>query len=304
MRGVRPTSLRGLQSLVEIMRTGSATAAARELGLSQPAVSRLIAQLEGEVGFELFYRDRGRLVPTADGRALAEEAEMALTGIERVNSLIRDIAEFATGELRLVAPPSFSESILPDICAAFLRRYPNVRLSIDSRSIETTKTMIATRVADGGFIKLPIDRDDLHAETVVSSGTACVLTADQPLAAETTLTPALLRGVPLVLLGQGRQSRSQIEHAFAECGVRPTVAAETHTIGSACALAARGIGVAIVNALLARGHLGPPLRAVPFAPAISQDYAFVTSALSRSTRLTVAFREEVRSYFEKLKLTP
>ena len=293
----RPIGLRALQSFAEIMRTGSATAAGRELGMSQPAVSRLIAQLEADVGFDLFYRDRGRLVPTKDGIALAEEVEMALAGLARVNSLVRDIAGFATGELRLVAPPSFSEGILPDICASFLKRYPNVRLSLDSRSIETTKAMIATRVVDGGFVKLPIDRDDFHAETVVSSGTACVLADDHPLAGETELGPALLRGVPLVLLGSGRQSRAQIEHAFAECGMRPRVVVETHTIASACALAARGVGIAIVNALLARGYARAPLVMRPFAPSIAQDYAFVTSALTRPTRLMMAFRDEVLEYF-------
>lgn len=56
--------MRGLESFREIMRMGSATAAARQLGLSQPAVSRLIAQLERELGFKVFHRVKGRLVPT------------------------------------------------------------------------------------------------------------------------------------------------------------------------------------------------------------------------------------------------
>lgn len=280
------------------MRTGSATAAGQALGMSQPAVSRLIAQLERDCGFELFHRDRGRLVPTKDGLLLAEEVDLALAGIERVRNLMDDIADFTTGELRIVAPPSFSEGILPDIAAAFLSRFPRVRLSLDSRSIDTTKTLIATRVADGGFIKLPIDRSDLRAETVVSSGTVCVLPADNPLAVHTVLTPELLRGEPVILLGSGRLSRLQINNAFAECGHRPLVAVETHTIGSACALALRGLGVAIVNGLLAKGFCTAPLVMRPFAPAIVQEYAFVTSASASKDRLSSEFLEDVRRYFD------
>ncbi|MEO9131287.1 MAG: LysR family transcriptional regulator [Sphingomonas sp.] len=291
-----PVGLRALKSFAEIIRTGSATAAGRNLGMTQPAVSRIIAQLEQDVGFELFYRDRGRLVPTKDGITLAEEVELALAGLERVNSLVRDIATSATGELRVVAPPSFSEGLLPDMVAAFVQRYPGVRFNLDSRSVDTSRAMIATRVVDCGFMKLPIDEAGLDAETVVTSGSVCVLPENHVLASHAALTPALLHGHPLVLLGSGRQWRAQVDQAFAEYGLRPTVAIETHTHGSACALASRNIGIAIVNALLARSYIRPPLVQRPFDPPITHQYAFVTSALSRPSRLTMAFKEEARLY--------
>ncbi|MDH7975484.1 LysR family transcriptional regulator [Sphingomonas sp. AR_OL41] len=289
--------LRALRSFAEIIRTGSATAAGRNLGMTQPAVSRIIAQLETSVGFELFYRDRGRLVPTKDALLLAEEVELALAGLERVNSLVRDIGVSATGELRVVAPPSFTEGLLPEMVAGFLARNPGVRFNLDSRSVDTTKAMIATRVADCGFMKLPIDERDLDAETLVTSGSVCVLLADHPLAARATLSPADLHHERLVLLGSGRQWRAQVDQAFAQFRLRPNVAIETHTHGSACALAASGVGIAIVNALLARSYIRAPLVVRPFAPPIIHEYAFVTSALSRPSRLTLAFRDEARRYF-------
>ena len=292
--------LRALRSFAEIIRTGSATAAGRNLGMTQPAVSRIIAQLESTVGFELFYRDRGRLVPTKDALLLAEEVELALAGMERVSSLVRDIAISATGELRVVAPPSFAEGLLPDMVAGFMAQNPGVRFNLDSRTIDTTKALIATRVVDCGFMKLPIDEPDLEAETMVSSGSVCVMAEGHPLAAHALLTPTELHGHPLILLGSGRQWRAQVDHAFADCGLRPTVAIETHTHGSACALAARGVGIAIVNALLARSYIRAPLLARPFAPPIVHEYAFVTSALSRPSRLTTEFRTEARRYLAAL----
>ena len=292
--------LRALRSFAEIMRTGSATAAGRNLGMTQPAVSRIIAHLEASVGFELFHRDRGRLVPTKDAVTLAEEVELALAGLERVKSLIHDISVSATGVLRVVAPPSFSEGLLPDMVAAFSTRYPGVRFNLDARGIDTTKAMIATRVVDCGFMKLPIDGIDLEAETLVSSGSVCVLPEDDPLAEHAILTPALLRGRPLVLLGSGRQWRAQVDQAFAQFGLRPTVAIETHTHGSACALASRGIGIAIVNTLLAKSYIRAPLVERPFDPPIVHEYAFVTSALSRPSRLTLDFKEEARRFLSDL----
>lgn len=291
----RGLSVRALATIAEVMRTTSATEAGRNLGMTQPAVSRILAQVEASVGFELFYRDRGRLIPTKDGILLAAEVELALAGLRRVDSLVADIATSAVGELRVVAPPSFAEGLLPEIVASFLARFPGVRFNLDSRSAETAKMMIATRVVDCGFMKMPVDDTDLHCTPLVSSGSICALVESHPLAREGVLTPDLLRGAPLILLGSGRQWRSQVDHAFAGSGLRPTVAIETHTHGSACALAARGVGIAIVNALLARRYLAPPLVSRPFAPDILHDYAFVTSAQSKPSRLTLAFHEEARS---------
>lgn len=298
--GVMPdkdVSFRALRVFAEIMRTGSATAAGKQLSLSQPAVSRLIAQLEANVGFALFYRDRGKLVPTPDGTMLLQEVELTLSSLDRFNSLVRDIAGYSAGAVRIVAPPSFAEGILPEIVSRFRERFPGVEFNIDSRSAETARSMIAMRYVDCGFIKLPMDESDIAAERIVSSGSVCVMHRDHPLAALETITPAEIRTHPLILLGAGRHWRTQVDSAFASFGLRPTVAIETHTHGSACALAARGNGMAILNALLVGPYLQADLITRPFAPPITHEYAFAVSNVSHPSRLTLEFRNEVIRYF-------
>lgn len=297
----RDIGLRALRSFRAIVSSGTVTGAARLLGMTQPAVSRLLAELEKDIGFALFHRDRGRLVPTNDALILFEEVDHALGGIDRVQALVRDIADYRVGQLRLVAPPSFSEGVLPEIVSVFLARFPSVHLTIDSRSVETAKAMIAERAVDAGFVKLPIDRPDLHSEKVVTSQTVCVLRGDHPLAARTKLDPKLLSGEPLILLGLGRSSRTHIEAAFAAARVKPRVRVDTHTVGSAIGLAARGVGIAIVNELLARSYLRDAVTVRPFAPSLKQEYAFVTPANAKPSRLAVAFLEDTRRWFAELK---
>jgi DNA-binding transcriptional LysR family regulator len=238
-------------------------------------------------------------LPTAEGLTLYDEVDLALGSIERINSLTCDIASFKTGQLKLVAPPSFSEGVLPEIVAAFLDRYPSVHLTIDSRSVETTKSMIASGAADAGFIKLPFDRPDLRAEKVVTNETVCVVPKASSLARAKSLDPVALRDQPLVLLGLGGLSRAQIDSAFAAAGIRPKVRIETHTVGSACAFAARGLGVAIVNELLARPFLRDGIVIRKFKPRIIQEYAFVTSASAAQNRLAREFLDEARRYFRR-----
>lgn len=293
--GPQTIRLRAMRIFHAIVKLGSVTAAARRQGLSQPAASRLLAQLERDVGFELFHRDRGKLMLTADGLLLHQEVERALDNVDRVQSLARDIADFRVGHLRLVAPPSFLEAVLPDMIERFLVLYPQVHLSIDSHGVEVAKAMIASRAVDAGFVKLPHNHPDLRTETVLVSESACVLSPDHPLAKQETIDAADLRGVPLIMLGLGQRFRTQVEGAFVDAGVVPRVKVETHTIASACALAARGVGVAIVNEKLARAYVreGAVLRR--FTPSIGHEYAFATSANSEPDRLAVAFLGVVRA---------
>lgn len=290
-------NLKSLRAFYEIVRTGSVTAAAMRVGMSQPAVSRQLNQLEDAIGFELFHREHGRLLPTPDALLLYEEVALSLNGFQRIQSLVSDISGFRLGHLKLVAPPSFCEGILPDIIAAFSVRFPQVRFSIDSHSREVAKAMIANRSVDGGFLILPLDRADLRAESICSNPTACVLRADHPLAGEAVLTPRLLKGSALILLGFGQNSRAIVDAAFSRAGVRPDTRMETHTVGSACAFAGRGLGIALVNGLLAEAYLRDGLVMRRFEPVLDNEYGFVTSALSTPSRLLTEFLVETRHYF-------
>jgi len=216
---------------------------------------------------------------------LYEEVERALDNVDRVQELARDISDFRLGHLRLVAPPSFLEAMLPDVIADFLERYPRVHLSIDSHGVERAKSMIASRAVDAGFVKLSLNRDDLDSRTVLVSKTACVLPADHPLAASPEIMAQDLKNTPLVMLGQGRRFRSQVEAAFAEAGVIPRICVETHRVASSWALAARGVGVAIVNERLAQAYVRDQTVLSRFNPDILHEHAFVVSSSVKPSRL-------------------
>ena len=112
---------------------------------------------------------------------------------------------------------------------------------------------------------MPVDATDLTAEIMMTNGSVCVMRDDRPLASLGEVTPLEIGDFPLILLGSGRRWRSQVEQAFGSMDRRPCVAIETHTHGSACALVARGLGMAILNEQLAQPYLHKPLVAPIFA---------------------------------------
>jgi DNA-binding transcriptional LysR family regulator len=287
-------NLRSLESFREIMRMGSVTAAAKQLGLSQPAVSRLLAQLEQELGFKVFHRHKGRLSPTPQALMLFEEVDLAFQGLERVTTLASDIHNLNAGHLRVVAVPSFAEGPLVHAMSAFIAERANVHVMVDSRSRHTSLNMVATRSVDCGFAKAPVDHPGLRVRPLVVSETVCALPSGHPLLARPTLTPRDLAGEPMILIGQGGETRLRVEEVFRDAGVVPHVRLEAHNIGAACAFAGVGVGIAVVNDLLARHYLHGSIELRPLRPKIPQEYVFVTAAGVPETPLTEAFYAHCR----------
>lgn len=289
-------SIKAFEAFREIIQLGSVTAAARSLGYSQPAVSRLLAQFELELGFRLFHRSKGRLMPTSQAMMLFEEVDLALQGVERVNVLAEDLRQTNAGQLRVVAPPSFAEGPLVKLIASFLTLHPKIHINLDSRTRPNVMNLVATRTADCGFGKLPLDHPGIRLRPLISSPTVCVLPPDHPLAArKRTLTPKDLDGEPLILIGhRGSDTRMHIERAFNEVGARARVRLETRNVGAACALAAEGVGIAIVNELLSHRSLWTGVCVQRFSPLIEHEYVFMASANVRETALTEAFYQHCR----------
>ncbi len=292
-------NLRSLECLRATIATGSATGAAQQLGLSQPAVSRLLAVLERSVGFPLFDRRKGRLVPTQEALAFSREADIALQSVDRVAKLARNLRNENFGELTIVSPPSFAEGILAPVIASFIAGHPGVRVSLDSQSVEVAREMVALRAVDCGFVKLPVDYPGLACEPLLRAGTLCAVPEGHRLARRKVIAIADLRGEALILLGKGRASRAQIDDAFRAEGVEMDVRVDTHTVSAACAFARGGTGIAIVNEMLGVLYAGPGLVLRRFAPDFPHEYAFMTSSDAPMTRVTRGFLEHCRGYFAR-----
>ncbi|WP_462159921.1 LysR family transcriptional regulator [Pseudoalteromonas sp. GB56] len=294
-------TLNSLEAFDAVMKTGSATGAAKSLGLTQPGVSRLIAQLENNVGFALFYREKARLFPTDEAIALHKQVEISLASVYRVEQLAKNIHESHVGELNIVAPSSFVAGPLAEAVASFVKRHPNVKISLDSHSPARARELVANKAFDCGFIQFPENHEGLWCEPIITSDLVCAVSSEHAFAARQQLTPKDLKDESLVLLGSGRHSRKQIEHAFLQHNVRLKVRVETHTVTTACTLAKHNVGIAIVNELLAQQFKDNSLTLMPFVPKIELTYGFITSASTQMNRLTHAFYSHCKEYFDEFE---
>jgi len=212
-------NLRQLETFQAIMTSGSATAAAELLGLSQSAVSRTLAQLEEDLGLRLFTRHKGRLVPSPEAQALLQDAQRLVESAQcfRRHSEQLRRGGFSRKLLKVAMPDILATRLLPGLAAGFMSRRPDVVMQVSSGTYAEAERAIVSRDADLGLIRLPAEMPGLEIVSRFDSDTVCVLPRDHPLASSPEITPRLLQDEALILLGRQSRNRNELDLAF-----RPT----------------------------------------------------------------------------------
>lgn len=245
-------NLQRLKALRAVMTTGSVTEAANVLGLTQPAVSRLISALEAEVGFDLFVREYGRLQPTDEGKLFFQRAERVLSGIDELSDIARDIRFYRDGELRLLCTPQAGYTIFPLAIARFAQKYPLVRVNLQIIQRRDVGNVSRATEFDLGFTAVPFDYPSLTMRRISYLPAVAVVSNEHALAARNSLVMDDLGGESWIMLSSDNLLRSQIELAMAKKNIRPRFAIETSSPIAACKLVALGLGVSIVDPFSAR----------------------------------------------------
>ena len=282
-----------LQTYAAVLDTGTTQGAARLLGVSQPAISRRISQLEDELGVPLFIRDRSRLIPTREcGLLEAQIRNLA----DRSSNLVSEAESLRQGNsrtvtLRIAFPGSLTLSIVPAIVAGFLAEHDRVHIELHTGSYDTIERMLKDGRAELGFVRLPVEKSGLKVTPLIRVRTVCVMPRDHPLAALQEVRIKDLAGVPLILLGRLRAPRREIDQMFWNAGVRSDVRVEAHSVLSACGMVAAGLGVTLVNELMARDYAHLPIVIRPIKERLDHSFAFAVSDEIPPTRTTSNFIE-------------
>ncbi|MEC9405285.1 MAG: LysR substrate-binding domain-containing protein [Pseudomonadota bacterium] len=297
-------SFRQLQTFVQVMRTGSVSEAGRALGRTQPAVSAMIAGLEREVGFQLFERERGRLVPKPEAHYFLEEAEFLLERLTRSTRTLQDIGNLEKGKLRIACNPAASSFFMPRVLANFLRDKPDIEASLMMRSSPVVTDWIASQQYDIGFAETPEPRRTIISEVFALPG-VCAVPKDDPLARKTVITPADLDGKPMAMLFDDHSISEQTRKAFNEAGARLNKRFELRTFLPALQLVSEGLCYTICEGLSAISHqesFGDQNSLVfrPFKPECFLNMSLLTPANRPLSLLVESFAEVLRAEIKAL----
>lgn len=187
-------SLRLLEIFGTLILTQTTVAAAEDLGISQPSVSLAIKQLEAQLGFALFAREKKRMVPTNEALSLFQEIEPLFEQLRSVEARARDLRGGTVGKLRIMATPPLGHSVVPGALSAFLEARPGVTVQYDVRRMENVINAVATGTADIGLCLGLDSHPGVSVKTVRRDRMVALMRPTHPLAALTVICPNDIAG--------------------------------------------------------------------------------------------------------------
>lgn len=271
--------LRHLRYFVAVAEERHFGRAAERLHIVQPTLSMQIQSLERELGGPLFTRTSRRVELTEAGRVMLVEARRALAQADRAMNTVRQSIQGETGTVRVgfAGIAVLAGGFIRDL-AAFREQCPDVHVRIDEMSpVHQVEAILAGELDVGYSLREPTQTSDgLRSTVVATTSLAVAFTADHPFASRPSIELAELGGVPLILYAIESAHDRPLALIRAAIGREPDVAHRVQSTLSVLALAAAGLGVAIVPAKADRVAI-PDLVFRPLAaPGISVDIVVVS----------------------------
>jgi DNA-binding transcriptional LysR family regulator len=294
-------TLRHLEAFRAIMVRRTVTGAAEMLNVTQPVVTRLIADLEERIAIPLFTRIKGRLVPTPEAALLFTDVDQSLVGIERITNAASNIKALKLGHLEIAAAPSMALTFLPHAIASFNQEHPDVLVSLHMHSSPTVLDMVQGDRCDLGFAHLPM-RTTRHgnSELLMSARAVGVVPISHPLANKKLLRPEDFEGENFVSYLPRMEARTRIDSLMLSYGVNRRINIETHISSVITKLVETGAGVSIIDPLTASFYTGSLLKFIPFEIEVVDDYSLAISKRNSSTLILKPFVDHVRREIHKV----
>lgn len=286
---------RQIEAFRMVMLRGSVTAAAQMLNVSQPAVSRLIRDLEIRTGITLFERQANHLVPTPEAALLLVEVERYAVGLEALATYTQELARHRKGVLRVIALPAMAMGFLPRFVASFVGNRDLSRVYLHGMPSHLVIDAVASGQADVGIAAAPAERPGLSIEPL-DARVVVALPAGHRLAAKRALRYPDLAGERLIALAEPKIFAGPLPEPLEQMLRDATIV--TPLTGIACALVAAGAGIAIVDPFAVAGAGDDRLATVPLEPALPIRTAIITSANRRLSSLALAFIAAFRQHVE------
>lgn len=261
--------IRQLEAFTAVMSAGSITGAARLTGRSQPAVTRLIQELEASLGFRLLRRSGPRIAPTAQGVRFHQEAERALVSLQHLCAHAAAIARDVPPPIGIAAIPALAAGLVPAALARLGENLPG-EVHLQSQPAEECVRAVLARRADIALASLPVDHPGLETHWIAEALCVVALPASDPLAAAPIVPLRDLASHRLIIMANPFRLRRRVEQALERLGLSPAALMATNTSLNALAAVRAGLGAAIIEPITAYGvpMVGVAVRpldlAIPF----------------------------------------
>lgn len=288
--------IRQLEAFAAVMSTGSITAAGQLLGRSQPVVTRVIQELEAELGYALFERAGPRVRPTQRACELYIEVEPFLGGLRQIERRARAIGERRLQPIALVATPAIGAGLLPAALGQLDHALLPEHMQLRTTSAEQIVGALLSGNVDLGVSSLPLEHRGLDLHWIGEAPCVAVLRHDDPLAHHPILPLAALSGKRLLTLLNGNRLRHRLDQAFRSADLAPAALFENSSSLNAMMAAREGLGIAVLEPATA---FGVPLEGVVIRP-LDAEIPFYFGVFSPSSKPLSSVAEALIDEIERV----
>ena len=277
--------LRQLEAFAAVISTGSITAAGRVLGRSQPAVTRLVQELESEIGYPLFSRNGPRVSPTEQAFLLFEDVEHALQSLQQIRRRAKEIENGVNQPLNLLATPALAAGLIPAALARLQASGLEAALHIHLRGVPPERVAhgVLTGGAHIGVTSLPLEHRGLKVHWIAQAPCVAVMRNDDPLAELDVVPMSQIVKRRMVSMSNPYRLPGRIDDAFAaasapdQSDVRQSF--KTNSTINAMAAVRAGLGVSVLEPVTV---LGAPLAGLAVRP-LDTHIPFLFGVVSQLT---------------------
>lgn len=291
-------NFRQIEAFRAVILSGTVSRAAELMGVTQPNVSRLVGELEEAVGFALFDRVKGRLIPTPEGQAFYRDVDASFRGLDLLRSSAARIRDFGSGQIRVASLAAAGSTIVPRAVKKFRQTHPAAIVTLNIMSSAAVRNHVVDGEFDLGLAADEVDLSGVEHQVFGSFPALCAIPPGHPLASRKVIRPEDLHEVDYVALSPEDRARLQFDRLCEEAGSKPNLVIETPFAITACALALEGVGVAIVNPLAVDGFEDRGLVLRPLEPSVYfKSYLLFRPDMQKASlvRAFVAALMEVRN---------
>jgi DNA-binding transcriptional LysR family regulator len=290
-------NLRQIEVFRATMLTGSISGAARMLGVSSPAVSRLISSTEQRMGLSFFKRIKGRLYPTPEARRLFQEVDAVYQGVERVNEVAEDLADQRTGHLRIACSPSLGQLMLPHAVKRLRERLPEVRFVVHTLLPSALLQAVLTQQVELGVTYLQDCPPNLRERPLLANRLVAALPRDHPLASKKQLELKDFQNHPWIGYGSDNVVGRIVRKLFLDEGLSLRPQVEVEQVHVACAFVHDGLGIALIDEMSARSQVWPNLVTRPVRPSAAAPISIIQCAFVPPSQLAQAFMDTLEEMY-------
>jgi DNA-binding transcriptional LysR family regulator len=296
--------LRHIEIFHAVYSTGSITNAAKVLNVSQPSVSKVLAHAEQSLGYALFERIKGKMIPTQEAERLINHVSGVYQDIGELRRVAENLKASDTGRIRIAVTPALGIDVVPGAIAAYLSDHSETLFEIETLHYrEITRALVESRI-DIGVAFEPSPFPGISTTTLANPEFVVLAHADVDFGTRRVLSLKDLAGMPFIKLSKRGPLGEMLDNHLETSDLKLHTVAHAETYQMAKSLVAHGAGITVVDEITGRSAGHENLVAWRLDPAIYFQVALLHLDAVPPSIVTRRFVSYLQSYVDKFLEEP